>query len=264
MALLSLSLDELTIADEASFAHVGLYARLKRVVQRSGQRFLAPGPGTRLSWDRATFLNLTFWTPAASTDVLAERGIAADVVAHVAWHHLAAKQLAKAAPGAGGAVCAAGLFFAESIASAFDVYLVGRLLPNAPDSDFIATQVPIMSEAAEQAGLDEAGFAALLENIAQEPERAFEELRELLFDVASALLRCSDAPAAQQALEQFERQRFASLLHHFQLSNWVLYARAFGTALPEQERAVEELDAALRNAPVALDWLAGRWLGPTR
>ena len=39
------------------------------------------------------------------------------------------------------------LFFAESIASAFDVYLVGRLIGQRPDSDFLQTQLPIMREA---------------------------------------------------------------------------------------------------------------------
>ncbi len=261
MALLRVVLDELTITDERSFAHVALYGRLKRVLNEARYGFRIAPPGTSLSWDRVVFLNLTFWSAEEGSDVLCERSIPADVVAHVAWHHLATTQLARLAPDAVGAPCADALFFGEAIASAFDLYLVGRLLHNAPDSDFIATQVSIMGEAAEQAGLSEAKLAALLEAVALDPERAFEDLRALLFDVARRLIVCRNASEAQLVLESFSAHRFESLLHHYQLSNWVLYARAHGSAAPAQARAVAELDATLRSAPVALDWLTEHWLG---
>ena len=204
-----------------------------------------------MSWDRALFLNLTYWT---GDDVLCEERIPADVVAHVAWHNLAARAL----PPTSATPAASALFFGESIASAFDVYLIGRLLPNAPDSDFITTQVPIMSDCAQAAGISEAAFTALLEQVARAPEAAFAELRALLFDAAKALSACADARAAHAALAQFDAQRFAPLLHHFQLSNWILYARAY--AGPADDDRVQALDAALRQAPVALDWLAKQWL----
>lgn len=258
MPLRSVTLDALTIEDEASFAHVALFAQLKRSLQRSSHRFHVPAEGSRLSWDRTLFLNLTYWSGEQGADVLCEDSIAADEVAHVAWHQLAAAQLARdVAPGP---PCAQALLFAESIASAFDLYLVGRLWQNVPDSTFIATQVAIMAEAAEQAGLSEADFAAMIDSVARDPERAFEELRCLLFDVSRELLGCRDAPQAQQTLERFAGHRFASLLHHYQLSNWVLYGRAYAVAASDQEERVRELDLALRAAPVSLDWLTQRWL----
>jgi hypothetical protein len=252
VSLRSVSLDDLTIEDEASFAHVAAYAWLKRVLRRSGHQFQIPAAGEQLSWDRAVFLNLTYWN-GDGADVLCDDRIAADVVAHVAWHHLASAHLAP------GPDCARALLFGESIASAFDLYLVGRLLHHVPDSDFITTQVSIMGEAAEQAGLSESDFQALLETVADEPERAFEDLRVLLFDVSGALLGCSGAREAQETLRSFADHRFGSLLHHYQLSNWVLYARAYAAPAPDQERLVHELDAALRTAPVSLEWLIERW-----
>jgi hypothetical protein len=252
--LRSVSLNDLTIEDEASFAHVAAYARLKRVLQRSGHQFHIPAAGSQLSWDRALFLNLTYWGGDDGADVLCDERIAADVVAHVAWHHLATTQLAP------GPVCGQALLFTESIASAFDLYLVGRLLHNVPDSDFISTQVSIMGEAAEQAGLAALDFQVLLETVAQDPERAFEDLRCVLFDVGRALLDCGGAREAQQVLHRFSDHRFGSLLHHYQLSNWVLYARAYAAPAPDQERLVRELDATLRAAPVSLDWLMEHWL----
>jgi hypothetical protein len=262
VSLRSVSLDDLIIEDEASFAHVAVYAQLKRELRKSQQRFHVPAAGSALSWDRATFLNLTFWNADESADVLCEERIPADVVAHVAWHYLAAKQLARLHPEAANSACAAALFFGESIASAFDLYLVGRLLRNAPDADFIASQVSIMGEVAEQAGLDAAGFATLLDGVVEDPERAFEELRALLFDVSRALLLCRDPIGAEGVLVSYAEHRFESLLHHYQLSNWVLYARAYGAAASNQEHAVLQLDATLRAAPVSLDWLIAHWMEP--
>src|SRR5882672_12395849 len=129
MALRTVSLDQLTIDDERSFAHVACYDRLKQSLRRSGHRFVIPEAGRDLSWDRALFLNLTYWSGHTGTDVLCDEHIPADVVAHVAWHHVVGRELARAAVAPSEARSSpAALFFAESIASAFDLYLVGRLL----------------------------------------------------------------------------------------------------------------------------------------
>jgi hypothetical protein len=259
-----LTLDELTIDDEASFRHVALYHQLKEALRRSPNRFRVPEADQRLSWDRALFLNLTFWSAAEESSVLCDEHIAPDVVAHTAWHEVVGKQLARLSDKPTAPLSAAALLFSEAIASAFDLYLVGRLLHNAPDSDFIATQVPIMAEAAEEAGLSEGDFASLLESVATDPERAFEDMRALLVDAGEALHACADADAGQAALDAFEGRRFAPLLHHFQLSNWILYARAYARAphprAEQSEEAIRGLDRALRTSPVSLDWLASRWL----
>src|SRR4029078_6908390 len=142
------------------------------------------------------------------------------------------------------------LFLAEAIASAFDLYLVGRLLARAPGCDFVTTQVPLMAECAAEAGLPEAGFSALLEEVVSQPERAFEDLRALLFDAATALVACSGVAEAQAVLEGLADHRFAPLLHHYQLSNGILYARASAQPLVADSAAIE-VDRALRQAPVS-------------
>ncbi len=252
MRLQSLRLEELQIDDERSFSHVALYDALKRVLLRDGYRFRVPEKGASPSWDRVVFLNLTFWSPEAQGDVLVDDHIPADVVAHVAWHHLARRALPEARS-------ADALFFGESIASAFDLYLVGRLLGNAPDAQFLETQVPAMADVAAGAGLEEEAFEALLDGVANDPDRAFEDLRELLFDACTSLLGCPDPDAAAAALGRFDGHRFSPLLHHYELSNWLLYSRAYATQAPDPE--VRALDAALRSAPVALDWLEREWIG---
>lgn len=253
-------LDELTIDDERSFAHVGLYADLKGVLQRSGYTFRVPREGM-LSWDRALLFNLVYWdADVPGGDVLVEPRVAADVVCHAAWHHLAGAAVAP--PGARAAPEA--LLLGEAIASAFDLYLVGRLVGHAPDAEFLATQVPAMSDVAHAAGADEARFEALLADVAAEPEAAFEDLRALLFDAALALLPASDPEAAARALTPFEGHRFAPLLHHYELPSWLLSARARRGAGFDASTAsaAREADAAMRAAPVSLDWLERTWVRP--
>jgi hypothetical protein len=252
--------DELVIDDEASFRHVALYADLKEVLRRHGYRFrVLPGAGGKaVRWDRALVLNLTYWHADAGGDVLADPHVAADVLAHAAWHHLAAAALTTR----GAAQSAEALFLGEAIASAFDVYLVGRLLGHAPQAQFLETQVPAMATSAEGAGLSEAGFEALLESIAADPDRAFEDLRQLLFDATCALAACRDADEALAALATLDGHRYTALIHHYELSNWVLYARAYARATPEPDLAVRALDASLRGAEASLDWLTCAWVLP--
>ena len=91
------TLDELTIDDRAPATGVAIYQRLETFLRASGHRFLIPEGGRQASWDRALFLNLTYWNVEAGADVLCDDHIPADVVAHVAWHELATRQIAGAA-----------------------------------------------------------------------------------------------------------------------------------------------------------------------
>jgi hypothetical protein len=251
------TLDELAIEDEDSFDHVGLYSDLKDVVLRAKCPFRILPAASAERWDRALFLNLTFWEPTGGGHIVVDDSIPADVITHVAWHHLAARALADAE---GGALDAAGLALGEAIASAFDVYLVGRLLGHSPDSTFLESQVPAMAESASQAGLSADDFEVLLRSIADDPDRAFEDLRQLLFDATIALTACTRAEDATATLQRFDAHRFAALLHHYELSNWILYARAYANSEARSGDRASDVDRELRAAPVALDWLAENWI----
>jgi hypothetical protein len=251
------TLDELAIDDEASFRHVALYSDLKEVLRRHGFRFRVLSGASLGRADRALLLNLSFWAADVGGDVLADRSIAADVVAHAAWHHLAARELTR---GSSGGMSVDALFLGEAIASAFDVYLVGRLLGHAPRSTFLETQVPAMAETADAAGLSRASFARLLSGFSRTPERAFEDVRELLFDAATALFACRTPEQGHAALRAFDGHRYGALLHRYELSNWVLYARAWGRE--GRDRRARAVDRALRNARAPLEWLGARWVAP--
>ncbi|MBX3192399.1 MAG: hypothetical protein KF819_35740 [Labilithrix sp.] len=253
-AFVTKTLDELTIDDEPAFRHVALYASLKEILRRDAVPFrVLPRPSAGRA-DRALLLNLTFWGLEPGADILPSPRIDADVVTHAAWHHLAAKMI--------GARSAPALFLGESIASAFDVYLVGRLLASrhARRSSFLATQVPQMAESAQTAGLEARDLEALLESIAADPERAFEDLRSLLFDATTLLYACRDAVQAHRVLVDLGDHRFAPLLHRYEISNWVLYARAYASV--RSDGRAERVDVALREADSAVDWLTGAWVTP--
>lgn len=254
-----LKLQDLHVDDEDSFSHVGLYADLRAIVEDSDHRFVILHRNVkRADWDRAAFLNLTFWHAHEPVDVLVDDHLAADVIGHIAWHMLGSRNLA---PEPGRAQSAATMLISESIASAFDLYLVGRLLGHRPDSLFLETQVPAMAEAASGAGMEEDAFEAMLQSIADDPERAFEDLRSLLFDAGMALGSCPDVETAARVLDSMEDRRFSELIHHYELSNWTLYGRAYGATEDGKEAALD-LDRTLRQAPVALDWLEKNWVQP--
>ncbi len=251
------TIDELRIEDEKSFRHVALYASLREVLRREKYVFRLLPEGSAGRWDRALFLNLTFWGANAGGDVLVDDVLPADVVAHAAWHHLAARALGGASDEP---LTSDALFLGEAIASAFDVYLVGRLLGHSPSSSFLATQVPAMADSAAAAGLADEDFDALLQGIAEDPERAFEDLRQLLFDATTTLAACTGVEDALGALERFDEHRFGPLLHHYELSNWVLYARAYARGGIQEDARARAIDRTLREADVAIDWLTANWV----
>jgi hypothetical protein len=116
-----------------------------------------------------------------------------------------------------------------------------------------------MAEVAAAAGRSPEDFEALLHRMAEDPEGSFEELRELLFDVSIGLLYAGDVDRAEEVLSSLQGHVFAPILHHYDLSIWVLYARAHGTDL-KQHAPLRKLDAKLREEARPLEWLVQHWL----
>lgn len=251
--LRTVTLDELQIDDRDALSKLALYRELEQVLRRDAYPFRVPR-GDELGWNRAAFLNLTFWNASEASDVLTGTRIPADVVTHAAWHHLARRALPRASADAA--------FLGEAIASAFDLYLVGALLRAAPECEFLESQVPLMAEACAQSGLSDDDFEALIERVGRRPERAFEDLRQLLFDAATRLVHARGVDHAAELLAELDAHPFAPLLHHYELSNWVLYARAHLAGALEPDEDVRVLDRALRGADDSLEWLERRWLAP--
>ncbi|MCB9740290.1 MAG: hypothetical protein H6747_13600 [Deltaproteobacteria bacterium] len=258
LPLRSLPLDQLRIEDEAAMRPVALYASLKRRLLADDYR-VSVLPQQAARWDHALLLNLAFWDAQRGGDILTDRTVPADVICHMAWHHVATVALGDA----GAPLSPEAMLLGESVASAFDLYLLGRLLAVAPDGDFVSTQLPAMAEVAEAAGTDADAFEALVEQVAAEPEAAFEALRQLIYDVSMGLLAAETAEQALAVLVRHEGHRFGCLLHHFELASWLQHVRAAQATLPPGDRSAErarQADAALRAAPDAVAWLEAHWL----
>jgi len=255
------TVDQLSIQDERAFRRVPLYAALKDLVRRDGYVFQVL-PRSSARWNHALLLNLTYWGHEGGGDVLETERVPADVIAHAALHHLAARAIRGPARGAPPVrPTSEALFFGESIASAFDAFLVGHLLSAAPRCAFLATQVPAMAAVARDAGASAKRFGALLEAIARDPEGSFESLRELLYDTSLALVAAPDARAAHDALAGAAAHPFGPLLHRYELSSWVLYARAYAARDAHQTRRVGTFDETLRRTGSPLMWLSSALAG---
>jgi hypothetical protein len=244
MKLQALTLDQLHIRDEAALLGMPVYRALKRRLLADGYRFRVPAPGEDPpGWGRTVFLNLTWWNAAEAQDVLEGPEIDADVVAHVGWHHCLRAHLGA------DAASADGLFFGEAVASAFDLYLIGGTLGVAPGSTLLETQVPLLVDTLADAGLDAEDAQALLEDIAEDPVRAFEDLRALLFGLGTSLVHAKGVDEAVERLHAVRRHRFAPLVHRFELSNWLLYARAWAPDALGPRPRLRQLDRELRDSP---------------
>lgn len=246
-------LDDLVVEDARAFAKVPLQAELESVLRRARYRFRVLRDEGRA--DHALLLNLTYWSVDAGGDVLASKRIPGDVVAHVAWHHLAHRALAGA-----GKPSAEALFLGESVASAYDLFLVGTLLRGRGRTSFLDSQVPRMAEVAQAAGATARDFERLLGEVAGDPSRAFGSLRALLFDTTCALHAAKDAEAAARVLREAAAHPLGALLHHYEMSNWVLYARAYASA--RADARARKVDRALRDAFDPVAWLATHWVAP--
>jgi hypothetical protein len=254
MSLRTHRLDELNLTDEASFQHIELYRQLADRLKRDAVSFAVPEHDSARGNPGATsLLNLAFWSPRGVAEVLPHPELTADQLAHNAWHHVVGEALGDDAHSADG------LLFAEAIASAFDIYLVGRVLGVAPDALFLETQVPAMTDAANDAGFEEGDVQTMLERAAAEPEASFESLRQLLFDTTHALFEASDVEAATAVLEAASAHPMALLLHHYELPTWVLYARAYAKG-SEPNDTVRAADKAMRANNDSLAWLQTEWL----
>lgn len=243
---------DLTIDDEDAYKHIALFGDLKTILRRSRYAFAVPGP-EGLTASEALLLNLVYWTDGDAHDVLESTTIPADVVMHVGWHHVANHFL----PG-----CARAEILGEAIASAFDLYLVGRLLGHSGEAEFLESQVPRMADAAAEAGMSDEAFEQMLAATTESPEAAFEGLRATIYETTCALANAGTTEDALAILRAARDRPYGALLHHFELSTWVLKARGRLSADGAAGEEVERLHATLKSEPVAMDWLSVNWVVP--
>lgn len=247
-----LSLDEVEVVDLDLYRHVAEVEWLLTFARERGLTFATVDPDGPAE-DEARVLNLAFWRPGDVAEILDEPYLTADQLAHNTWHAAAERALGPAAR------TAPGLLLAEAVASAFDVYLVGRLIGHHPDAPMLESQVPAMRDSATAAGLDEDEIEAMLTRFVDAPEASFGALWSLLYDVGLALAEAKDAEAAAEVLHRHRDAPLGALLHHYELPTWVLFARAYADA--GDASSVASVVTALREAGDPVRWLCESWLG---
>lgn len=215
-------------------------------------------------WDRALLLNLTFWGATNGSgarvggDILVDRTLPADVVAHVAWHHLAAKH---------GPALVRPPLGRRPLPRRGDCERL-RPLPRRP-APRARSSVDFSRDPGARHGRGRGGRRSLRGGHRRLAQRRGPGSRGLLRVAAAApgptpraLLRCRSATDGLRALASFDEHPFAPLLHRYELSNWVLHARAYVADPLAADPAVEALDQALRAAPDAVEHLRAAWVAP--
>ena len=251
MSMQSVPVSELTIVDEQSFETLALYRALRTRMDEADPVFLITDPNGD-EGERARLLNLGFWDPSSFMEVLTEPVITADQLAHNALHHCGYGALGDAARSL------EGLLLVESIASAMDIYWLGRLLAEAPYAEFLESQVPAISEAASGAGASSEEFADLLQLAAENPPKAFGDLRSVLFDTALGLTRAVDVHEADRVLREQSTHQWSVLTHHYAITNWILFARINGSHTSDT-KSVLDLDQRLRGVKNPVTELQSIW-----
>jgi hypothetical protein len=229
------------IDDDRAFQSMPLYADLKQHLwrRRAHVRVLQPGQ----HWPRSQLLNLVHWGDGGGDVLLAER-MPADVLCHMAWHSVCEQTL-------GRAQTARAMLLGESVASAFDAYMIGFFLRRARMPASLQAHVEeLMDDAASVASVKE--VRGMLQCFAQDPAAAFGQLQHLLWRASLALLQARSASAAASSLARLDEHPFAMLLPHYALSTWVLYAKAYGTDNAQQGAHVMRLHRTLQKPGHAL------------
>jgi hypothetical protein len=249
-------LDELDVHEQPALRKVPYYEELKEVLRQGRVPFRLFPEASRARADHALLLNVVFWDAGAVDDIIERPLVGAYSIPHIAWHYLTARALAPAP----GRLSAGGWVLGESIASAFDLFLLGHLLREDPGAPTARVIVDRLHAAVLRAGGSDDQMRSLAGGARDDPEAAFADLRELLFVGTQALLECERSDDAFAVLRQIDAQPLGCLFHAYRVADWVLQVKASGAK--RDDEAVDRLDAELRaqRAPVA--WLIDRWLTP--
>lgn len=175
---------------------------------------------------RARLVNLLAWDPSDHLEYLDNNSIEADQVLHFAMHQLAEHTW--------GSARAVDLITAEALASAVDIYLLGKLAEAGEEPGFLIDTLDSWGFFYEQYA-DEDRLKQLLQNMIDDPFASFQRLTRFLIKATLPLLRLNDGTALSKHLAECEAEDFYPLLHHYNVTNWVLAVRARGLPVGQDQ-----------------------------
>ena len=205
-----LALTDLTIYEAEPFrrAEIGLLDAALLVLK--DHRFIhLPGKGL------SKMVDLLNWRAGARCEHIESRGIFADQAVHFAIHHVLEGVLGGRQPQT--------VLLAECVASASDMYLLGKLSEAGEETGFLSETIESYCSYYEMYAAEAEQLEHLLSAFLDDPFKTMAETAIFLFSFGTALL----GPNWNRAvLTEMTANPYYPLVHHYNLTNWILSIRA--------------------------------------
>ena len=210
-----LTIEALEVFEEDRFRRAGieLYDLAFGFLRRTGVQFRILPQGMGLS----RVVNHLIWQADHHLEFLDGKIIHPDQVIHVATHCLLDRLWPEAGPER--------LLLAETLASATDLYLLGKLMRAGEEATFLEDTLGSFDYYFELYGSTSPPLEELLQTIHDAPFRAMMDLSDYLFRFCLPFLRGTiDEQTLTRSVEK--NQPFYPLIHHYHVTNWILNLRA--------------------------------------
>ena len=211
MKSLELTLVEMEIYEADAFreADIVLLDYAKKILH--GHRFLCFPESKGI----ARLINLVHWDVDARREYVDGTGIHADQVIHLAVHHVLSHLSGSDTPHA--------MLFAECLASATDLYLVGKLARVGHETDFVRDTLESFGMYYDMYAGDENAMETLITSLVDAPFQAMVRAADYLYRFGGRLLN----PTVEYVpLRDMESHYYYPLTHHYNMANWMLTIRA--------------------------------------
>ena len=173
----------------------------------------------------ARLLNLLQWEADGGLEFIDGQGTHADQLIHLGLHRLCDHKLGSADPGA--------MLYAECLASASDIYLLGKLSLAGEETDFLADTLESFSSYYELYSHHESHLEQLLSQLQNNPYTTMLAVADYLFQFCLCLLYPTNIEAVGRELETMADHVYQPLVHHYNTANWILTIRSKHPHPPE-------------------------------
>jgi hypothetical protein len=162
----------------------------------------------------ARLLNLLCWDAASGTEFLDDQEMPADQAIHMAIHQVIERDLGSTTP--------EHMLLAETIASASDLYLLGKLAKAGEETAFVTETMESFSFYYETYAAKAEHLETLLQAVLTSPFMAMSQVADFLFETGLLLFQpLSNA----EALRACTAHAFYPLIHHYNITNWIMAIR---------------------------------------
>ncbi|MDJ0842186.1 MAG: hypothetical protein QNK37_37140 [Acidobacteriota bacterium] len=204
------------VSDRKDFEKAGiqLFQHCYDLLAAKGLRVVAFKAGH----GRARLANLLSWQVDECLEYLDGDDLTTDQVVHFGLHQFAHHRLGSKHPHA--------VLFAETLASSADIYLLGKLAQAGMEPDFIHETLESFGFYYETYGDDAGHMEQLLSDLTTDPFGAMVTVGNYLFNFCTPLLYPASSDEPANILAVLQPHAYYPLVHHYNVTNWVLAIRA--------------------------------------